>query len=70
MPFSGQKTRADPFHSFTFPIGVFATCTTQLGTELDSAFFKVLGTILSCAVVAVWIGVVLMTATQAWSGEL
>ncbi|GHJ89593.1 hypothetical protein NliqN6_5995 [Naganishia liquefaciens] len=55
---------------FTFPIGVFATCTTQLGTELDSSFFRVLGTILSCAVVALWIGVVLMTAKQAWSGEL
>jgi tellurite resistance protein TehA-like permease len=55
---------------FTFPLGVFATCTTQLATELDSVFFKILGTILSCAVVALWIGVVFMTARQAWSGEL
>lgn len=55
---------------FTFPLGVFATCTTQLATELDSGFFKILGTILSCAVVALWIGVVFMTARQAWSGEL
>lgn len=30
---------------FTFPLGVFATSTTQIAQELPSAFFKVLGTV-------------------------
>lgn len=55
---------------FTFPLGVFATCTTQLAMELDSSFFKILGTILSVLVVLLWIGVVLMTAIQAWTGVM
>jgi tellurite resistance protein TehA-like permease len=29
---------------FTFPLGVFASSTTQMGNELPSTFFKVLGT--------------------------
>ncbi|KAI5451310.1 Plasma membrane sulfite pump involved in sulfite metabolism [Naganishia albida] len=55
---------------FTFPLGVFSVCTTQLSIELDSLAFKVLGTILSLFVVALWIGVVIMTGVQAWSGAL
>lgn len=31
--------------SFTFPIGVFATATVTLGTEMPSKFFSVLGTV-------------------------
>ena len=30
---------------FTFPLGVFATSTTQMARELPSEFFKVLGTV-------------------------
>ena len=30
---------------FTFPLGVFATSTTQMAKELPSEFFKVLGTV-------------------------
>lgn len=30
---------------FTFPIGAYASCTCQLGAELPSAFFRVLGTV-------------------------
>lgn len=30
---------------FTFPLGVFTTSTVQMGTELPSAFFRVLGTV-------------------------
>lgn len=30
---------------FTFPLGVFAVCTTAIGQELPSAFFRVLGTV-------------------------
>jgi len=30
---------------FTFPLGVFTTSTVQMGMELPSVFFKVLGTV-------------------------
>lgn len=30
---------------FTFPLGVYAANTTQLGIEMDIMFFKVLGTV-------------------------
>lgn len=45
------KTRKFPFNigwwGFTFPVGTFATGTTQIGTELPSRFFNVLGTVCS-----------------------
>lgn len=31
--------------AFTFPIGVYSTCTNQLGQDLPSRFFRVLGTV-------------------------
>lgn len=55
---------------FTFPLGVFTACTTQLATELDSTFFRILGTVLSVLVVMLWVGVVAMTAIQAWTGVM
>ena len=55
---------------FTFPIGVFAVCTTQFGTELDSMAFKVIGTVLSCTVVALWMYVGGMTLIKAWTGVM
>lgn len=55
---------------FTFPIGVFAVCTTQFGTELDSMAFKVIGTVLSCTVVALWIYVGGMTLIKARTGVI
>lgn len=55
---------------FTFPIGVFAVCTTQFGTELDSLAFKVIGTVLSCTVVALWMYVGGMTLIKAWTGVM
>lgn len=43
------RLRRFPFNlgwwAFTFPLGVFTTCTTQLGHEMPSRFFKVLGTV-------------------------
>ena len=45
------KTRTFPFNigwwGFTFPIGVFATATCQMGQELPSTFFNILGTVCS-----------------------
>ena len=31
--------------AFTFPLGVFSTCTNQLGQDMPSRFFRVLGTV-------------------------
>lgn len=43
------RVRNFPFNlgwwAFTFPLGVFTTCTTQLGRDLPSRFFAVLGTV-------------------------
>ncbi|RMX90949.1 hypothetical protein D0868_14275 [Hortaea werneckii] len=55
---------------FTFPLGVYATSTTMLGSELPSAFFRVLGTIFSVAVTLLWIVVSCGTLQRAWTGEM
>jgi len=55
---------------FTFPLGVFATSTTQMAKELPSEFFKVLGTIFSVAVTLLWIMVAVGTVRRAWTGEI
>jgi hypothetical protein len=47
------QSRPFPFNmgwwGFTFPLGVFAASTIQLGIELSSMFFRVLGTVSSNA---------------------
>ncbi|RSH80812.1 transporter [Saitozyma podzolica] len=43
------------FWAITFPIGVFATATTTLASELHSPAFKVIGTILSVQVALHWL---------------
>ncbi|KAJ5347416.1 uncharacterized protein N7506_000669 [Penicillium brevicompactum] len=55
---------------FTFPLGVYAANTMELGIEMDIMFFKVFGTILSGAVVLLWILVTSRTAHGAWHGTL
>ncbi|KAJ6134778.1 C4-dicarboxylate transporter/malic acid transport protein [Penicillium sp. IBT 18751x] len=59
------RSRKFPFNlawwAFTFPLGVFTTCTTQLGREMPSRFFRVLGTILSVCVLLLWIIVSIFT---------
>ncbi|KAE8349890.1 voltage-dependent anion channel-domain-containing protein [Aspergillus coremiiformis] len=43
------RCKSFPFNigwwGFTFPLGVFATCTCEMGKELSSEFFRVLGTV-------------------------
>ncbi|KAJ5300461.1 short-chain dehydrogenase [Penicillium atrosanguineum] len=67
-------SRSFPFNigwwGFTFPLGVFATSTVQMGTELPSRFFNILGTILSVFVVVLWIIVSVGTLKGAISGKL
>ncbi|CAG8947412.1 unnamed protein product [Penicillium salamii] len=55
---------------FTFPLGGFATATCQIGKELPSEFFNILGTILSLSVVILWIVVSIGTLKGAVSGKL
>ncbi|GAD95149.1 sulfite efflux pump SSU1 [Paecilomyces variotii No. 5] len=68
------QSRRFPFNigwwGFTFPLGVFASSTCQLGRELPSRFFKVLGTILSVCVVLLWIVVSVGTLKRAVTGEI
>ncbi|EXJ83572.1 hypothetical protein A1O1_07195 [Capronia coronata CBS 617.96] len=68
------RTRPFPFNmgwwGFTFPLGVYAISTMTFGVEMPSQFFKMLGTILSVAVVLLWCVVAAGTAKGAWSGRL
>lgn len=68
------KSRPFPFNmgwwGFTFPLGVFALSTIELGRIIPSLFFRVLGTIFAVAVVLLWCVVVVGTARGAWSGKL
>ena len=50
--------------------GVYAVSTTNLAKELPSAFFRVLGTIFSVAVVLLWIVVASGTLYKAWTGAM
>ncbi|RMJ22742.1 transporter [Aspergillus sp. HF37] len=55
---------------FTFPLGVYAANTIQLGIEMEVMFFKVFGTILSGAVGLLWLVVACRTVHGAWQGSL
>ncbi|KAJ5894931.1 hypothetical protein N7495_006622 [Penicillium taxi] len=55
---------------FTFPLGVYAANTIQLGIEFDMMFFKVFGTVLSTAVLLLWVLVGTNTLLGAWRGNL
>ncbi|KAH8691960.1 putative MFS transporter [Talaromyces proteolyticus] len=67
-------TRKFPFNigwwGFTFPLGVFATSTCQIGRELESSFFLVLGTILSVVVTMLWVIVTARTILGAVEGKV
>lgn len=55
---------------FTFPLGVFALSTMQLGKEMPSLFFRVLGTIFAVMVMLLWVVVAAGTLRGAWNGKL
>ena len=55
---------------FTFPLGVFAVSTIQLGIEFPSLFFRVLGTVFSVMVILLWVVVFAGTVRGAWRGNL
>ncbi|KAJ5866831.1 hypothetical protein N7534_001384 [Penicillium rubens] len=68
------RSKKFPFNlgwwAFTFPLGVFTTCTNQLGREIPSRFFRVLGTILSVCVLLLWILVSLFTLKGVFNRSL
>ncbi|PLB49810.1 sulfite efflux pump SSU1 [Aspergillus steynii IBT 23096] len=68
------RARKFPFNlswwGLTFPLGVYAMCTCQLGRELPSTFFAVLGTIFSVIVVLLWLLVSFHTIRGTIRGDL
>ncbi|POR38807.1 Sulfite efflux pump SSU1 [Tolypocladium paradoxum] len=67
-------TQSFPFNmgwwGFTFPLGVWATCTGMLAINLDSDFFKVATTILSLSVLLLWVMVAARTLQLVVTGEM
>ncbi|KAL4869713.1 hypothetical protein BDV12DRAFT_196141 [Aspergillus spectabilis] len=53
-----------------YPLGGYASCTCQIGAELPSTFFDVLGTILSLCVVILWLVVSIGTLKGVMSGQM
>jgi tellurite resistance protein TehA-like permease len=66
----GAKSFSIGFTALTFPIGVWATATTELAAELDSPAFKIIGTVVSIQVVLNWLYVFLMTCWKAFDGTI
>ncbi|KAK1150041.1 Plasma membrane sulfite pump involved in sulfite metabolism [Aspergillus melleus] len=68
------RCKSFPFNigwwGFTFPLGVFAVCTCEMGAALPSRFFRILGTVLSMCVVVLWVVVSVGTLKGVWSGRL
>ncbi|EED20810.1 conserved hypothetical protein [Talaromyces stipitatus ATCC 10500] len=68
------QVRKFPFNlgwwAFTFPLGVYATCTCQLGREMPSKSFAMLGTIFSLSVIFLWILVTAFTISGIHDGTL
>ncbi|UPK90739.1 hypothetical protein LCI18_001674 [Fusarium solani-melongenae] len=68
------RTRRFPFNlswwGLTFPLGVYATCTCQLGKELPSTFFDVVGTIFSLIVLIMWLLVSAFTYRGIYRGDI
>ncbi|KAG2230721.1 voltage-dependent anion channel [Thamnidium elegans] len=54
----------------TFPLGVFTSATVAIGGVLDSMFFLVLGAILTCILVVIWLSVMAKTLQGVFSGEM
>lgn len=66
----GRQSFSIGFTALTFPIGVWATATTELATELDSPAFRVIGTVVSLQVVFNWVYVFGMTCWKACDGTV
>lgn len=67
-------TASFPFNmgwwGFTFPLGVWGTCTSLIAVNLDSAFFRVATMIISLTVLLLWLMVGARTLQMAISGDM
>jgi len=68
--FFNPKSFSIGWTAYTFPIGVFATATTILASELNSTAFKIIGTIISLQVALNWLYILLMTVWKAMDGTI
>jgi tellurite resistance protein TehA-like permease len=72
--FTIREARPFPFNmgwwGFTFPLGVFAASTLQIGQEMPSVFFDVLGTVFAVSVIMLWGLVAMNTVRGALNGKL
>lgn len=66
--FFGTQNFSVGFTAITFPVGVWASASIILATELDSMAFKIIGTVVSLQVVFNWMYVMGMTVWKAWKG--
>lgn len=55
---------------FTFPLGVFALATFELGRLTELRFFVLIGLVLTVQLAAIWLLVLQRTLRGAWHGEL
>ncbi|WWD09546.1 hypothetical protein V865_007673 [Kwoniella europaea PYCC6329] len=58
------------FTALTFPIGVWASASNALATELDSEVFRVIGAVVSTQVCFNWLYVMTMTIYKAFDGSI
>jgi tellurite resistance protein TehA-like permease len=69
-----QRAGKLPFNmgwwGFTFPLGVYSSATLEIGAELDTEFFRILGTIFSISVFVLWLIVAIGTFRGAMTGKL
>ncbi|KAJ4164665.1 hypothetical protein LMH87_006328 [Akanthomyces muscarius] len=67
-------TASFPFNmgwwGFTFPLGVWGTCTSLIAVNLDSDFFKIATMIISLTVLLLWLMVGARTLQMAISGDM
>ncbi|EFX03431.1 flavodoxin and radical sam domain containing protein [Grosmannia clavigera kw1407] len=72
--FAISTTRSFPFNmgwwGFTFPLGVFTTCTGLMATELSSIFLKVLTEIFSILILCLWAVIAAKTVLLALTGDM
>ncbi|KAN0065569.1 Plasma membrane sulfite pump involved in sulfite metabolism [Thecaphora frezii] len=55
---------------YTFPLGTFATATTQLGRMMQSRSLLILGTLFSAIVALLWLGLICVTGWKAFTGTM
>ncbi|KAK4686977.1 hypothetical protein P7C73_g3143, partial [Tremellales sp. Uapishka_1] len=68
--FFGKKHFSVGYTAFTFPIGVFGTASVLLGSELDSAAFRVIGALIAVQVTFLWLYVFAMCCWKTLDGSL